>query len=151
MPVICLTDLLVHTHNGIVHTMRGGVPVQKSLRRRRIDTPRKTARTFRLTPGKVETAQRILAARTATDAIETALDMVIFQKSSATIPSVAWHRAVLQISGEVLLKFLVSREKDVDGFKATRRKKMSAPVGSRRTDAEEISRTAPLGIPSQQA
>jgi len=53
--------------------------VQKSLRRRRVDTPRKTARTFRLTPGKVETAQRILAAKTATDAIETTLDMVIFR------------------------------------------------------------------------
>jgi hypothetical protein len=32
-----------------------------------------------LTPGKVETAQEILAAPTATDAIETALDMVIFR------------------------------------------------------------------------
>ncbi len=53
--------------------------VGKSLRRRRVDAPRKTARTFRLTPGKVEIAQQILAAPTATDAIETALDMVIFR------------------------------------------------------------------------
>lgn len=49
------------------------------------------------------------------------------------------------------LKFLVSHEKDVDGFKATKLKKMSAPVGSCRSDAEEISRTESLGIPSQQA
>jgi hypothetical protein len=41
---------------------------------------RKVARTFRLTPGKVEAAQRILGARTATDAVETALDMVVFRR-----------------------------------------------------------------------
>ena len=40
---------------------------------------RKKTRTFRLTPGKVEAAQEILGAPTATDAIETALDMVIFR------------------------------------------------------------------------
>ena len=40
---------------------------------------RKKTRTFRLTPGKVEAAQEILGASTATDAIETALDMVIFR------------------------------------------------------------------------
>jgi hypothetical protein len=32
-----------------------------------------------LTPGKVEAAQKILGAPTATEAIETALDMVIFR------------------------------------------------------------------------
>ena len=42
--------------------------------------PRKTTRTFRLTPGKVETAQQILGVPTATEAIETALDMVIFRE-----------------------------------------------------------------------
>jgi len=40
---------------------------------------RKQTRTFRLTPGKVEAAQKILGAPTATDAIETALDMVILR------------------------------------------------------------------------
>lgn len=43
-------------------------------------TPRKTARTFRLTPGKIEAAQQILGVPTATEAIETALDMVIFRE-----------------------------------------------------------------------
>lgn len=43
------------------------------------DTRKKT-RTFRLTPGKVEAAQEILGVSTATDAIETALDMVIFRE-----------------------------------------------------------------------
>ena len=48
--------------------------------RRRLGTPpRKLARTFRLTPGKVEAAQRILGASTATQTIETALDMVLFR------------------------------------------------------------------------
>ena len=41
---------------------------------------RKVARTFRLTPGKVEAAQRILGVPTATDAVETALDMVVFRR-----------------------------------------------------------------------
>ena len=41
---------------------------------------RKMARTFRLTPGKIEAAQEILGAPTATDTIETALDMVIFRE-----------------------------------------------------------------------
>lgn len=40
----------------------------------------KVARTFRLTPGKVEAAQKILGAPTATDTIETALDMVVFRQ-----------------------------------------------------------------------
>ena len=53
--------------------------MRKLLRRSNVDAPRKTARTFRLTPGKVEAAQQILGAPTATDAIETALDMVIFR------------------------------------------------------------------------
>lgn len=51
----------------------------KSRQRKRVDPVRKASRTFRLTPGKVEAAQRILAAPTATEAIETALDMVIFR------------------------------------------------------------------------
>ena len=52
--------------------------MQTSLRSRKVNA-RKAARTFRLTPGKVETAQQILGSATATDAIETALDMVIFR------------------------------------------------------------------------
>lgn len=40
----------------------------------------KVARTFRLTPGKVEAAQKILRASTATETIETALDMVVFRR-----------------------------------------------------------------------
>jgi hypothetical protein len=40
---------------------------------------RKTARTFRITPGKIEAAQQVLGASTATEAIETALDMVVFR------------------------------------------------------------------------
>ena len=40
---------------------------------------RKTARTFRITPGKIEAAREILGSSTATEAIETALDMVVFR------------------------------------------------------------------------
>ncbi len=41
---------------------------------------RKVPRTYRLTPEKVTKAQRILGARTATETIETALDMVVFRR-----------------------------------------------------------------------
>lgn len=41
---------------------------------------RKVVRNFRLTPGKIEAAQEILGVPTATEAIETALDMVIFRE-----------------------------------------------------------------------
>ena len=41
---------------------------------------RKIARTFRITPGKIEAAQGILGASTATETIETALDMVVFRQ-----------------------------------------------------------------------
>ena len=40
----------------------------------------KVARTFRLTPGKVTAAQRILGTKTATETIETALDMIVFRQ-----------------------------------------------------------------------
>ena len=46
------------------------------IRRKRV----KIARTFRLTEGKVEAAQRILGAATATETIETALDLVVFRQ-----------------------------------------------------------------------
>lgn len=43
-------------------------------------TPRKVSRTFRLTPGKLEEAQKILGTDTATATIEQALDMVVFRE-----------------------------------------------------------------------
>jgi hypothetical protein len=52
----------------------------RKLREHAPSSSRKIARTFRLTSGKVETAQEILGASTATEAIETALDLVIFRK-----------------------------------------------------------------------
>ena len=41
---------------------------------------RKVPKTYRLTPGKLAAAQRILGAATATETIETALDMVVFRQ-----------------------------------------------------------------------
>ena len=43
-------------------------------------TTRKVSRTFRLTPGRLEAAQKILGTETATATIETALDMVVFRQ-----------------------------------------------------------------------
>jgi hypothetical protein len=43
-------------------------------------TARKVPRTFRLTPGKLEEAQKILGTDTATATIEQALDMVVFRE-----------------------------------------------------------------------
>lgn len=40
----------------------------------------KVPRTYRLAPEKIATAQRILGARSATETIETALDMVVFRR-----------------------------------------------------------------------
>ena len=40
----------------------------------------KVAKTYRLSPGKIARAQRILGAPTATAAIEQALDMVVFRR-----------------------------------------------------------------------
>ncbi len=39
----------------------------------------KVSKTYRLTPAKLTAAQRILGAATATETIETALDMVVFR------------------------------------------------------------------------
>ena len=50
--------------------------------RRRKLTPageRKVPRTFRLAPAKLAAAQRILGAATATETIESALDMIVFR------------------------------------------------------------------------
>lgn len=41
---------------------------------------KKVSRTYRLTPGKVTAAQRILGAATATETIETALDLIVFRQ-----------------------------------------------------------------------
>lgn len=49
-------------------------------RTRQRRTLAKVARTFRLTPGKVTAAQRILGTKTATETIETALDMIVFRQ-----------------------------------------------------------------------
>ncbi len=40
----------------------------------------KVSRTFRLTPAKLAAAQKILGTNTATETIETALDMVVFRQ-----------------------------------------------------------------------
>ncbi|MBA2626721.1 MAG: hypothetical protein H0U85_01805 [Gemmatimonadales bacterium] len=40
----------------------------------------KVSKTYRLAPDKLAAAQRILGAATATEAIETALDMVVFRQ-----------------------------------------------------------------------
>ena len=40
----------------------------------------KVSKTFRLTPGKLAAAQRILGTGTATETIESALDMVVFRR-----------------------------------------------------------------------
>ncbi len=52
-------------------------PTRTRQRRTRLS---KVARTFRLTPGKVTAAQRILGTKTATETIETALDMIVFRQ-----------------------------------------------------------------------
>lgn len=41
---------------------------------------RKVSKTYRLAPDKLAAAQRILGTATATEAIETALDMVVFRQ-----------------------------------------------------------------------
>jgi hypothetical protein len=41
---------------------------------------RKVSKTYRLTPSKLAAAQRILGTTTATEAIGTALDMVVFRQ-----------------------------------------------------------------------
>jgi hypothetical protein len=41
---------------------------------------RKVPKTYRLAPEKVAAAQRILGAATATETIETALDMIVFRQ-----------------------------------------------------------------------
>ena len=41
----------------------------------------KVSRTFRLDPGKLAAAQKILGTATATETIETALDMVVFRQA----------------------------------------------------------------------
>ena len=56
--------------------MEQAMPSKERTRR----TGRKVSRTFRLTPGKLEEAQKILGTDTATATIEQALDMVVFRE-----------------------------------------------------------------------
>jgi hypothetical protein len=56
--------------------MERAMPSKERTRR----TARKVSRTFRLTPGKLEEAQKILGTDTATATIEQALDMVVFRE-----------------------------------------------------------------------
>lgn len=53
---------------------------QPSPSSRATDLRRKVPRTYRLTPSKVAAAKRILGVATATEAIETALDLVVFRR-----------------------------------------------------------------------
>lgn len=46
----------------------------------RQDQRLKISKTYRLTPGKIAAAQKALGVSTATEAIETALDLVLFRK-----------------------------------------------------------------------
>lgn len=52
----------------------------KTRRRKALSSrERKVPHTFRLAPAKLEAAQRILGAATATETIESALDMIVFR------------------------------------------------------------------------
>ncbi len=54
------------------------VVIRSLVGRRRME--RKVPHTFRLTPNKIAAARRILGTATATETIETALDMIVFRK-----------------------------------------------------------------------
>lgn len=54
---------------------------------------RKVPRTYRLTPEKVVAAQRVLGTATATETIETALDLVLFRREL-----IAGTRAMLGVT-----------------------------------------------------
>ena len=57
------------------------MPASVSPRKRsRLGSPKKVSKTYRLTPSKLAAAQRILGTATATEAIETALDMIVFRQ-----------------------------------------------------------------------
>jgi hypothetical protein len=60
--------------------MRATSTPRSGLRRGMRSKRPKVSKTFRLTPGKLAAAQRILATATATETIETALDMVVFRR-----------------------------------------------------------------------
>ena len=49
-------------------------------KRRSLHSLGKVPKTYRLTPAKLYAAQRILGTATTTEAIETALDMVVFRR-----------------------------------------------------------------------
>ncbi len=52
----------------------------KSAATRRAAAATKVPKTFRLAPGKLAAAQKILGTATATETIETALDLVVFRQ-----------------------------------------------------------------------
>ncbi len=52
---------------------------RKPRSRARRPVERKVRKTYRLTPGKLAAAQRVLGTATATERIEAALDMVVFR------------------------------------------------------------------------
>ncbi len=56
------------------------MPRTRKSRSKKPSTERKVSRTFRLTPTKLAAAQRLLGTPTATETIETALDMVVFRQ-----------------------------------------------------------------------
>ncbi len=55
-------------------------PSKKAKRTSQRPLSAKVSKTYRLAPDKLAAAQRILGAATATEAIETALDMVVFRQ-----------------------------------------------------------------------
>jgi hypothetical protein len=80
---IVQADLRMYAYEGTYIRRSSGMSRKATARKQvpqELQRPKKLARTFRLTPGKVEAAQRILGSSTATDAIETALDMVVFRR-----------------------------------------------------------------------
>ena len=66
--------------------------------RTRRPSPRKVAHTFRLVPEKITAAQRILGTASATETIETALDMIVFRQK--LIAGTAAMRGVDILSSE---------------------------------------------------
>jgi hypothetical protein len=60
-------------------TPKGARAASKAGGRKQVATPKKS-KTYRLSESKIAAAQEILGAKTATAAIEAALDMVVFRK-----------------------------------------------------------------------
>ena len=56
------------------------IPVSKAVTTRRTVAATKVPKSYRLAPGKVAAAQKILGTATATETIEAALDLVVFRE-----------------------------------------------------------------------